>query len=113
MFAEMMENNQVVEGQYDVVAGRWPENYDECILVVSQSGRISDFLSYVLGLRDQDELKEMVRQFSNEEEVIVPEGRMEYTYEQILTYYYKGVEIQETLPPTGLSPRPPYQGGSN
>ena len=84
MFSEMMEGNKVIESQYDVVAGHWPEKYNECVLVVSQSGRITDFLSYVLGLRDQEELKEMVRQFSNDEEVTVTPGRLEFTYEQIL-----------------------------
>ena len=64
VFAEMMHNRELVEDSMEVVAGHWPENYDECVLVVSQSGRISDFLSYVLGLRDRGELEQMVKQFS-------------------------------------------------
>ena len=66
MFAEMMENG-VVADQYDVVAGHWPEKENELVLVLSQTGRISDFLSYVLGIRDSEELKEMVQQFTDEE----------------------------------------------
>ena len=56
MFAEMMDNNAVVLDQYEVVAGHWPDKYNELVLVLSQSGRISDFLTYVLDLRDSEEL---------------------------------------------------------
>ncbi len=76
MFAEMMENG-VVADQYDVVAGHWPEKENELVLVLSQTGRISDFLAYVIGLRDKAELDEMVKQFTDEKEVVAPTDRLD------------------------------------
>ncbi len=52
VFYEMPENEQLYEGQYDVKAGRWPENYNECVLVLTSGGGMSDFMLYTLGLRD-------------------------------------------------------------
>ena len=88
VFAEMMENDAVA-GQYDVVAGHWPEKENELVLVLSRTGRISDFLSYVLGIRDSEELKEMVRQFTDEEEVEAPDTQVHITYEDVLNMKFK------------------------
>ena len=45
--------------QYDVKAGRWPQNYNECVTGTDLCGSISDFMLYTLGLRDSLELDEM------------------------------------------------------
>ena len=84
VFYEMPENEQLYEGQYDVKAGRWPENYNECVLVLTSGGGMSDFLLYTLGLRDPLELDEMVEQFMNEENITVPDEMGTYTYDDIL-----------------------------
>ncbi|WP_165053698.1 MULTISPECIES: ABC transporter ATP-binding protein/permease [unclassified Adlercreutzia] len=95
MFAEMMGNSSIVEGQYDVVAGHWPERYNECVLVLTANGNISDFLSYVLGLRDPEELKGMVNQFMNEEEVVVDLEDIDITYDDILAMRFKLVNAAD------------------
>ncbi|WP_165171351.1 ATP-binding cassette domain-containing protein [Adlercreutzia sp. ZJ242] len=95
MFAEMMGNSSIVEGQYDVVAGHWPERYNECVLVLTANGNISDFLSYVLGLRDPEELKGMVDQFMNEEEVVVDLEDIDITYDDILAMRFKLVNAAD------------------
>ena len=69
VFYEMPENEQLYKGQYDVKAGRWPEKYNECVLVLTSGGNMTDFLLYTLGLRDPLELDEMVDQFMNEENI--------------------------------------------
>ncbi len=92
MFGEMMGNTAVVESQYDVVAGHWPENYNECVLVLTANGNISDFTSYVLGLRDPAELQEMVKQFMNEEDVEVSLEDIDITYDDILSMRFKLVD---------------------
>ena len=84
VFYEMPENEQLYEGQYDVKAGRWPENYNECVLVLTSGGGMSDFMLYTLGLRDPLELDEMVDQFINEENITVPEDMGTYTYDDIV-----------------------------
>ena len=88
MFSEMMESD-VVANQYDVVAGHWPEKDNELVLVLSQTGRISDFMSYVLGLRDAEELKKMVKQFTDEEEVDVDDDAITIKYDDVLGMKFK------------------------
>ena len=60
----MPSDPALYEDQYDIKAGRWPESYNECVLVLTSSGSISDFMLYTLGLRDVSELDSMVRQFA-------------------------------------------------
>lgn len=84
VFYEMPENEQLYKGQYDVEAGRWPESYNECVLVLTSGGSMSDFLLYTLGLRDPLELDEMVEQFMNEENITVPDDMDTYSYDDIL-----------------------------
>ena len=89
VFYEMPENTNLYMDQYDVKAGRWPENYNECVLVLTSGGSISDFMLYTMGLRDSVELDDMIRQFINEENVEVPEDMGTYTYEDILGITFK------------------------
>lgn len=89
VFYEMPENAALYEGQYDVVAGRWPQNYHECVVVLTDGGSISDVMLYTLGLRDPLELDEMIRQFLNEENVDTPENIGSYSYHDILGTTFK------------------------
>lgn len=89
VFYEMPENEKLYEGQYDIKAGRWPENYDECVLVLTSRGGISDFMLYTLGLRDSAELDEMIQQFADEESVDIPENIGSYDYEDFLGITFK------------------------
>ena len=84
VFYEMPENTQLCEGQYDVKAGRWPEKYNECVLVLTPGGSVSDFMLYTMGLRDPLELDEMIQQFVDNGEVDVPENTDTYTYDDII-----------------------------
>lgn len=92
VFYEMPENENLYKKQYDVKAGSWPESYDECVLVLTQSGGISDFLLYTLGLRDSMELEEMIQQFIKEEEIDDPGDMGTYTYDDILGTEFKLVD---------------------
>ena len=91
VFYEMPENESLYKDQYEVMAGRWPENYNECVVVLTSSGGISDFMLYTLGLRDAMELDEMIQQFIDEEEVDTPDNIGSYTYEDILGTTFKVV----------------------
>ena len=84
MFREMPENTDLYQDQYDVVAGRWPEKYDECVVILTSGGNISDLLQYTLGLRDESELTEMMRQYASGEQVNVPESSADYRYGDLL-----------------------------
>lgn len=89
VFYEMPENTSLYKDQYDIKAGHWPENYNECVLVLTSGGSISDFMLYTMGLRDSVELDDMVRQFINGENVEVPEDMGTYNYEDILGITFK------------------------
>ena len=89
VFHEMPEDADLYKDQYDVKAGRWHENYKECVLVLTSQGDISDFLQYTLGLRDGKELDDMVQKFMAEEAVETPENEGPYTYDEILGKKFK------------------------
>lgn len=95
VFYEMPENTDLYQGQYDVKAGRWPQNYNECVIVLTSSGNISDFLLYTLGLRDSDELDAMIQQFIDEENVDTPEDMGNYSYEDLLGASFKLVNSSD------------------
>ena len=84
VFNEMSENYESFKDQYDVLAGRWPEKYDELLLVLSEPNSISDLLVYSLGLRDTNELRSIINSVMSGEEVSVSNPSTEYSYEQLM-----------------------------
>ncbi len=84
VFYEMPENTLLYENQYEVKAGRWPEAYNECVVVLTNGGNISDFMLYTLGLRDSVELDKMIERFLAEEPVKTPDDIRPYKYEELL-----------------------------
>ena len=95
VFFQMPKDKSLYESQYDIKAGHWPKNYNECVLVLSSQGNISDFLLYALNLRDYSELEELVKQFSNGEEVSTPDNLGSYSYEDILGTKFKLIDISD------------------
>lgn len=89
VFHEMPENTDLYQDQYEVKAGRWPAQYNECVVVLTSSGTISDFMLYTLGLRDSFELDDMIKRFLAEEEVETPEGIRTYSYDEFLGITFK------------------------
>lgn len=95
MFAQMPSDTKLFESQYDIKAGRWANNYDECVLILTPKGNISDFLTYILGLRDYKELDDMINQFSKEEEVKTGDFEDTYSYEDILGTAFKLINVSD------------------
>ena len=89
VFYEMPANTSLYQEQYEIKAGRWPESYQECVVVLTPGGSISDFLLYTLGLRDAAELDEMVNQFAAEEKVTIPDDIRSYSYDELLGITFK------------------------
>lgn len=89
-FNEMIDNPDLLDEQYDVVAGRWAKAADECVLVLSGSGKISDFTLYSIGMLDPAELDRMVDGTMNGAgEVDVPKVDVDFTYEDALGTGFK------------------------
>lgn len=89
VFYEMPSDPNLYQDQYDVVAGTWPQSYNDIVLVLTPNGKVSDFVLYTMGLRDHSELDDMVRAFANEEEVNAPDGYMTLTYDQLMGVTFK------------------------
>ncbi|MBQ1826843.1 MAG: ATP-binding cassette domain-containing protein, partial [Erysipelotrichaceae bacterium] len=90
-FSEMSEDQERLRQQYEVLAGRWPEEYDECILVVYDRYTISDFLSYQIGLRNPNDFGEIIKAAMNGEAVESVQTGKSFTYEDILNMTYSVV----------------------
>ena len=84
VFGEMAETPALYEDQYDVKAGRWPEKYNELVLVLSANGSISDYALYAMGMRDQAELDKMLQQYASNQLVDLPDDYGTYAYEDFL-----------------------------
>lgn len=87
MWSEMIDNQDILDAQYDVIAGRMPENYNEIVVVVNKYNEIDDFSLYSLGLKDVNELSEMMNAMQNME--TVDESVTEYSYDEILNLRYR------------------------
>lgn len=89
IFYEMPSDPDLYQDQYDVMAGTWPQSYNDIVLVLTPNGKVSDFMLYTMGLRDHSELDDMVRAFANEEEVTAPDDYMTLTYDQLMDVTFK------------------------
>ena len=88
VWTELLDNEELLKSQYDVLAGKLPEKYNEVVLVTDQNNRISDYTLYSLGLLDQDELEEKYEKIEDGEEVEESEEK-EYSYDEILNTSFK------------------------
>ena len=88
VWEEMIDNEELLHSQYDILAGKWPEAYNEVVLIVDGNNQISDYTLYTLGLKDQKELEEKWEAVQNGEEVQESE-QTSYTYEELLNLSFK------------------------
>ena len=88
VWEEMLDNEELLHSQYDLVAGNWPTNYNEVVLIVNENNEISDYTLYALGLKDQKELEERWNKVQNGEEVEESESTS-YTYDELLDLSFK------------------------
>ena len=88
VWEEMLDNEELLHSQYDLVAGSWPTNYNEVVLIVNENNEISDYALYALGLKDQNELEERWNKVQNGEEVEESESTS-YTYDELLNLSFK------------------------
>ena len=87
VFSKLFENDKINENMYQVVSGRMPTEYNEVVLLVDKDNQISDYVLYALGLKDQDELKQLYQKISNGEEIKTEE--VTYDYDDLIGLTYK------------------------
>ena len=88
VWRELIDNKELLQSQYDVIAGKMPENYNEVVLIVDENNEISDYTLYSLGLIEQSELKEMMLSLQKGEEIAKKEVKT-YTYDELLKLSFK------------------------
>lgn len=85
---EMLDNQNLLQSQYDVLAGKWPTKYNEVVLIVDENNEVSDYTLYSLGIKDIKELNESMEKIKNKEKVEVGESES-YSYDDLLNYKFK------------------------
>jgi len=85
---ELADNEELLETQYDVVAGKMPTKFNEVVLVMDENNEVSDYALYSLGLLDQEELKNSLQKIMNGE-TIEKKERFIYEYDDIVGLKYK------------------------
>ncbi|MEE3420701.1 MAG: ABC transporter ATP-binding protein/permease [Lachnospiraceae bacterium] len=67
VFSALPKDNDLYRNSYEVKAGRWPEKYNEAVVVLSSEGNISDMTLYTLGLKDYDTFETLVDSIKDSE----------------------------------------------
>ena len=81
--------NPVVEDQYDVIYGSWPNSYDEIVLVVDKNNEIDDMTMFAMGLESHDKIKESFDAILDGGEIDTTQKK--WTYEEICAKEYRVV----------------------
>ncbi len=87
VWSEMFENDEINSKMYEVVSGKMPEKYNEVVLLVDENNKISDYVLYALGIKDQDELEEMYEKIQDGEEIETEVTS--YDYDELIGLKYK------------------------
>lgn len=88
VWEEMLDNEDLLHSQYDLLAGAWPEEYNEVVLIVDENNQISDYTLYTLGLKDQKELEDKWKS-AQKGETVEESEQTSYTYEELLNLSFK------------------------
>lgn len=84
----LLDNKDLLKSQNDLLAGKWPEKYNEVVLITDKNNQVSDYALYSLGLKDQKEVKEKWKAIENEEKTEEAK-QTSYTYDEILGLSFK------------------------
>ncbi len=90
VFNEMIDDQSLLDSQYDVVAGHWPTSANEAVMVLSSRGTVGDYTLYSIGALDIDELNDLVNSaMTADGEVETPETAADFTYDDALSTTFK------------------------
>ena len=88
VWSEMLDNEELLHSQYNLLAGAWPKNYNEVVLIVNENNEVSDYTLYSLGLKDQDELEKKFKAMQKGEGV-EESVQTSYSYDELLNLSFK------------------------
>ena len=90
VFNEMIDDQSLLDSQYDVVAGHWPTSANEAVMVLSSRGTVGDYTLYSIGALDIDELNDLVNSaMTADGGVETPETGTDFTYDDALSTTFK------------------------
>ena len=92
VFYELLDNVDLLEDQYQVVQGRWPESYNEMVFVLTDPNQITDYVAYAIGLKPAEELESMMESIMQGKEAENPGGPQQWTYEDLMGLTFKLVD---------------------
>ena len=94
-FNPLPEEEKLYTESYDVKAGRWPEKYNECVVVLTTGGKIPDTSLYNLGLKDPTELDELIKAYTENSSTRISEEPMTFRYKDFLGIGFKLISATE------------------
>lgn len=90
VFNEMIDDQSLLDSQYDVVAGHWPTSANEAVMVLSSRGTVGDYTLYSIGALDIDELNDLVNSaMTADGKIETPETGADFTYDDALSMTFK------------------------
>ncbi|MFR3908426.1 MAG: ATP-binding cassette domain-containing protein [Collinsella sp.] len=90
VFNEMIDDQSLLDSQYDVVAGHWPTSADEAVMVLSSRGTVGDYTLYSIGALDINELNDLVNSaMTADGKIETPETGTDFTYDDALSTTFK------------------------
>ena len=89
VWTQLTDNQALLEAQYEVLAGKLPENWNEVVLIVDSSNRVTDYTLYALGILDIDTLKEAMQQKMNGEDPEIDTTVREYAFDDFIGMTFK------------------------
>lgn len=90
VFNEMIDDQSLLDSQYDVVAGHWPTSANEAVMVLSSRGTVGDYTLYSIGALDINELNDLVNSaMTADGGVETPETGADFTYDDALSTTFK------------------------
>ena len=87
VWVEMFENDEMNDQLYDVVVGRMPKKYNEVVLLMDENNRVTDYVLYAIGLKEQEELEKMMKDIMEGKEIT--SEVVSYSYDDILGLEFK------------------------
>lgn len=90
VFNEIIDDQSLLDSQYDVVAGHWPTSANEAVMVLSSRGTVGDYTLYSIGALDIDELNDLVNSaMTADGKIETPETGDDFTYDDALSTTFK------------------------
>ena len=95
VFYEMIDNRELLESQYELARGRWPESYNEMVFVLTDPSSIPDYMAYALGMKNADGLQEMIQKVMQGQSVEMETDPGRWTYEDLMALKFKLVDASD------------------